>query len=451
MAKASPLFPASALRIATALALLYSALHFLSSGVRQPFDHPNLAKFGEQATPLREHIATGAPVHSPNPEQYGPVFFFVMHPLLRGAPGEQALANWLYVIQLLCLAGSFLLTAAVLKPLVPTPDKDTWPLIVAWLAVVWLNFSPLYTILALKSVETWELLLVSLGLYAYLRQWRWTAAVAISAAGLVKVLPFAFLYYWLITDRRTLAYACVVLVALLFASHLLYGPEMGVFYLPHVIAGAVGNSYGLDWHENTSLKAAFVKLFGHLALPSHDAARTSGYFVVLTGWRRTAAVVLGDASVLIGVAWLTWTWLASRGSRSRERTLWEWSGLAVVILILSPNTIFEYATVALGAISYVLVRLVAEPRRPVADWLIYIVSLLLLGGLIPRQWLNRLTMIDVLNRWTGLTHLMPSEAYQYYCFPLAGLMLLLLTIWRLKPAFSERQPPDPGNGFKTRS
>jgi hypothetical protein len=83
--------------------------------------------------------------------------------------------------------------------------------------------------------------------------------------------------------------------------------------------------------------------------------------------------------------------------------------------------------------------------------LIYIVSLLLLGGLIPRQWLNRLTMIDVLNRWTGLTHLMPSEAYQYYCFPLAGLMLLLLTIWRLKPAFSERQPPDPGNGFKTRS
>src|SRR4029077_18891441 len=95
MAKASLRFPVSALKTATAVALLYSALHFLSSGVRQPFDHPNLAKFGEQATPLQEHIATGEPVHSPNPEQYGPVFFFVMHPLLRRAPGEQALANWL--------------------------------------------------------------------------------------------------------------------------------------------------------------------------------------------------------------------------------------------------------------------------------------------------------------------------------------------------------------------
>ena len=42
--------------------------------------------------------------------------------------------------------------------------------------------------------------------------------------------------------------------------------------------------------------------------------------------------------------------------------------------------------------------------------------------------------VEVLNLWTGLTHLAPSEAYQYYCFPLAGLMLLALTIWRLKPA-----------------
>src|ERR1700676_4436668 len=79
------------IRIVTVLALVYSGLHFVVSGVGQPFDHPNLAKFEEQASPLRIHLETGQPVHSTNPEQYGPAFFFVMHPLLRAALDDQAL------------------------------------------------------------------------------------------------------------------------------------------------------------------------------------------------------------------------------------------------------------------------------------------------------------------------------------------------------------------------
>ena len=66
--------------IATLVALVASLIHFAWSGVRQPLDHPNLAKFYEHATPLAEHLATGAPVHSVHPAQYGPVFMFVMHP-----------------------------------------------------------------------------------------------------------------------------------------------------------------------------------------------------------------------------------------------------------------------------------------------------------------------------------------------------------------------------------
>ena len=187
----------------TAVALLYSAAHFARSGILQPLDHPNLGKFYEQVWPLRPHLETGAPVHTTNPAQYGPVFFFVMHPLLRANPDDQTLANWLYAMQLVLIVGSFLLTCAALKLSLPVPDHYGWPLLVAWLAVLWLNFSPLYTILALKSVETWELQLISLGLYAHLRGWRWTAAFAIASAALIKVLPAVFIYYWLITDRRT--------------------------------------------------------------------------------------------------------------------------------------------------------------------------------------------------------------------------------------------------------
>ena len=223
----------------TSLALGYAALHFAASGIRFPLDHPNLGKFEEHATPLREHLATGEPVHSRNPEQYGAVFFFVMQPLLLGAPDDTALANSLYAIQLACVIGSFLLTFAVLRSSL-FPDDERWPLAAMWLAAIWLNFSPLHTMLALKSVETWELLLISVALYAHLRNWRWVTALALASAGLVKVLPFVFFYYLVITDRRTFAYACVALAGLLLAAHVLYGPEMGLAYLPRVVAGAAG-------------------------------------------------------------------------------------------------------------------------------------------------------------------------------------------------------------------
>jgi glycosyl transferase family 87 len=360
-----------------------------------------------------------------------------MHPLIRSGLEGSALATRLYVIQLLCIAGSFLLTCASLKPSMPVASDGRWPLIVIWLAVIWLNFSPFYTIVALKSVETWELFVVSLALYAHLRGWRWAAAFAIAAAGLIKVLPFVFLYYWLITDRGTFFHASISTGALLFASHMLYGAEMGAGYLPRIIAGAVGNSYGLEWHENISLKAALARLFGYLPLPTHDAAQTSGYFIVLTGWRRTLATVLGDTAVLAVIAGLTWTWVRSAGTRSLNRTLWEWSLLAVVVLIVSPNTIFEYATLALGAVSYAFVAIIASRRRDSGTVLTFLTSLLLLGGLVPRQWLNRLTMIDLLNRFTGYSHLTWSEAYQYCGFPLIGLSLLVVAIWRLQPAPSD--------------
>jgi hypothetical protein len=418
------------LRILTVAALIYSALHFVASGVRQPFDHPNLGKIEEHAAPLHEHLRTGAPVHIVHPAQYGPVFFFVLHPLLLAAPDTTTLAARLYAIQLLCIAAAFLLTCGALRPLMTT-RRDHWPLTVVWLAIVWLNFSPLYTVVALKSVETWELCLISLALYAHLRGWPWIAALAIAAAGLIKVLPLAFLYYWLVTDRRIFARAALAIAALLFASHLLYGSEMGAGYLPRLATAA--NSYGLDWHENISLKAALARLFGRLPAPTTDAARTSGYFIELTGWRRTAVSIIGDAFVLAGVAALTWSWMRADRARSRQRLLNEWSLIAVAVLILSPNTTFEYATLALGAVSYAFVALAAAPRNDARAIVAFTASLLLLGGILPRQWLNRVTAIDLLNRWTGHVHLMPSEGYQYYGFPLLGLLLLAATIWRLQP------------------
>jgi hypothetical protein len=410
----------------TTAALLYSGAHFLQSGVVYPLQKPNLGKFDEEGTALRQYLRTGEPVHFDNAVQYGPVFFFVVHPLLLSTHTDRQLADWLYAIQIVCLGLGFLLTCATLKPFARERD---WPLLAAWLAVLWLNFAPVYMTIAVKSVENWELLLLSLALYAYVRDRLWTMAFAVAAAALIKVLPLIFFYYLLVTNRRAFARAAAALLVLLLIGHAIYGPQMGLGYLPHVAKAAVGNSYGLTWHENVSLKAAAAKLFGRLQLPN------SPYLMTLTSSQLRAATILGDAAVLVTIVLLTLTWL--RGAvRSAGTIVWEWSLVSVVMLIVSPNTTFEYATLALGALSYAIVRLRStepylEPHG--RTWFYLGASMFFLGVLLPRQVLNRVTFVSALSRYSGYSHLSPSEAYQFYCFPLLGLILLTAALWRLRP------------------
>jgi hypothetical protein len=253
---------------------------------------------------------------------------------------------------------AFLFTCAVLKPLAPPRD---WTLLAAWLTVLWLNFAPVYMTIAVKSVENWELMLLAAALYAYVRGRLWLMGFALAAAALVKVLPLIFLYYLLLTNRRAFLRASIALLLILLVGQAIYGTDMGVGYLPHVARSAVGNSYGLRWHENLSLKAAAAKLFGTLQPPK------SPYTLVFTASQLRKATTVGDIAVAITLILLTLSWLRG-ATRNVSLIVWEWSLVSVVMLIASPNTTFEYATLALGAVSYAIVRLRgAEPcPRPQA-------------------------------------------------------------------------------------
>src|SRR5436190_15406987 len=185
----------------TAVGLLYSAVHFAQSGIVYPLSKPNLLKFEEQTPALRDHLRTGEPVHvdpAISSVQYGPTFFFVVQPLLAAARDDRQLSNWLYALQIVCLGAAFAFMWAAVKHLAPPGDR---PLLLAWLAVVWLNFAPVFMTVAIKSVENWELLLLSAGLYAYVRGHVWAMGFAVASAALIKVLPLFFLYYLLVTDR----------------------------------------------------------------------------------------------------------------------------------------------------------------------------------------------------------------------------------------------------------
>jgi hypothetical protein len=104
------------------------------------------------------------------------------------------------------------------------------------------------------------------------------------------------------------------------------------------------------------------------------------------------------------------------------------------MLIISPNTAFEYTVLALGALSYALTRLIADPaaRARRGLWATYLGSALLLGALLPRSVLNKGTFVEMITQFTDYSHLSPSEQYQYYGFPFIGLCLLAASLWVLR-------------------
>lgn len=149
-------------------------------------------------------------------------------------------------------------------------------------------------------METWELVLIALALFAYLRGLRFWAAFCIAAATLIKMLPIACLVYFLIRDRRTLAYAVVSVVVILTASQILYWTQMGYGYLPLMVSAAVGQTHALGWHENIGIKNMVVKVLSGWRLPPDV------YFVIIDERRLLVANILGHVMQVVGGLWLIW-------------------------------------------------------------------------------------------------------------------------------------------------
>jgi hypothetical protein len=434
----------SARRAAAAVAcaaLLYSVVHFVQSGIRFPLSSPNLGQVEEQVRPLLIHLQDGRAITTNNPRQYGPTFLVVMQPILRWAGDDWVrLSRALYALALTLYAASFALTVRTLWPLM-APPRRRWTII--GLLVLWLNFAPAYAILAVKNVEIWELFLLCLAVDALARQREWLAGIAVGLAGFTKVLPLFFGLYLLLRHRRALVFALAGAFAISVVSHAMYGPEVGLFYIPRMLQSSATTQTSL-WHENISIKGMTVKAFGHLEGASDPryaelAHGGSGHAVVIEPARLAIAQTLAWALQIAGAAWLIWMiWRRGGADSSVDRIGWEWALFTAMMLILSPSTAFEYTTLALGAFSYALVKLVSDPRRyrPVA-WAAFAAAVFLIANIIPRSAVARLLFIEQINRITMYGQLSPTEGFQYYGFPLLGLILLVVSVVSVEPASAD--------------
>lgn len=417
-----------AMKAAFLAAMAYSLVHIIVSGIFQPLRVPAIDQVVEELQPLTRFLTAGAATVD-HPRQYGPVFLMVFHPVYRFTMARHDLLAWYaYALGVTAIVIAFIATRRAIRRWADTHGL-TLPALTPALFLLWANFSPLYGVLSVKNAELWELACIAVAGAALLEQRRWVAAWTIAAAALTKMLPFVFFPYLLLRDRRAFLYALVAFGAIVAVAQLLYGNQMGLGYAPMLVRAAVGGEtigFGRIWHENVSIRGVVFKAFGFLEAPGRLADYQTGYFVVIPSeWRpyARAAALIAEAAA---AGWLLWQFFRDRSMRVVDRAYWEWALVAIMMLVLAPQISQDYMVLTLGAFSYVLAGCMLRAGAWV--WAEYAVAVVLVGNVIPRGVFARVIGIGPLSRFAGHQHLMPAEAYQYFGFPLLGL-LILLHVW----------------------
>jgi hypothetical protein len=430
------------------IAIAYSAIHLVISGVIFPFRMPNVGQVVEELQPVYRQIVSGAATVD-QPRQYGAVFLFLLDPVYRRTVDRpDLLALYCYALDVAAIGVALSATVAALAMWLNERRQPMSPTLLFGLVLLWMNFGPLYGVLAVKNVEIWELAFLAVACLALMKGWRWMAGWCIAAAALTKMLPFIFFPYLLLRDRPVFLRAIVALAAILVAAQIVYGTDMGIGYLPNMMRAAIGtpgygNGLGLTWHENVSIRAVVTKAFGYLETPDPlhpNPFYSQGYYVIVPAAVARVATWLGIVVQASAIGWTTWMLARRRDWSPSTRVLWDFAFLSTMMLVLAPQASHDYMVLTLGAFSFALVLCMIGR----ASWAGLVCAILLVGNIVPRNVFARLVMIDPILRMTGYTHLTRAEAFQYFGFPLLGLLYLARTLVHAKlseTALATTQPP----------
>lgn len=411
-------------------AIAYSLAHLVASGILFPASSPNVGQVIEELQPLLRLFTSGV-ASVDHPRQYGPVFLMLFHRVYqRDLVDPTVLAWYAYALDVLAIVVAFAATVFAIRHWAAARGRSINGFMILCLAMLWANFSPLYGVLAIKNVELWELACIAVAGAALLRRRPWIAAWSIAAGALIKMLPLVFLPYLWLRHRRVFYYTLVAMALILSLSQALYGTQMGFGYFGNLVGAAAGgegygNPSGMIWHENVSLRGVTVKAFGYLERPDKSIpprGYTRGYHVFIPPPVRRLAQAIGLAVNALGLLWAAWMVWRRQRDPEPSRTYWDWAFVSVMMLVMAPQISQDYMILSLGAFSFVLAGCLLDGDR--RTWLDFALATLLVGNVLPRALFSRLVLIDEWIRWSGYEHLLRAEAYQYYGFPLLGLLLL---------------------------
>ena len=424
-------------KILLAGGLLYSLVHILVSGILFPLSSPNVGQIVEELQPLLRLFTMGV-ASVDHARQYGPVFLMVFHAVYQRDLNDPTMLSWYaYAIEIAAIIIGFVATVTAIRQWATARGHQVTWVTVLCLFMLWANFSPLYGVLAIKNVELWELACIAVAGAALLRDRPWIVGFAVAAGALIKMLPLVFLPYLWLRSRRAFFCTLAAMALILAMSQALYGTPMGFGYFGSLVRAAgggegFGNPRGMIWHENVSLRGLVTKSFGYLEKPgtkTRPEGYTEGYHVVIPSDRLPYARALGTTVQALGALWVAWTLWRRRRNQDPSRTYWDWSLVGIMMLVLAPQISQDYMILALVAFSFVLAGCLFEGDR--FTWGNFLIAVLLVGNVFPRGVFSQLLQIDHLMRWSGYEHLARAEAYQYYGFPLLGLLLLTRAWQRL--------------------
>lgn len=453
-----PLTPAA--KLLAVLALVYSLLHFGRSAVWLPLVHHGMVQAGQEMRPVQRYILRGRPVGPDNYRQYGPTFLFIMHGFLTCCSGPDPghldlatvhptpdvvrLSRSLYVLEMICFVAALWFVLAGIRFWLEQVPRERLsraaPYAGAAVVLIWLNYTPFYEIIDVKTVEAWEVCLLSAAMYAHLRQKDFWVGFCVAAATLMKWLPGFFFLLLLLRNRRAFVYGCLCLVAFLGISHAVYGPELGFKYPLLPLKAASGNTIESTGIANMSLKGLFVKGFGRLQTPQgglfEGGDPRSGYYVNVSPGRANLSNLLGNLCTVGITLWFVRAMFdRRRRARSVDNDLWEWALTGAVMFVVSPLLAYEYSVLVLPAFSIAAAMVIAirPDRKRMVATAIFALALFLVGNMVPRQLVQTIIPTAAVIRWSGYTHLKLTEAYYYFGFPMLGVMLLVIMLWWVRP------------------
>jgi hypothetical protein len=426
-----------------AAGLIYSAAHFIASGILFPLSSPNVGQIIEELQPLLRLFTRGEATVD-HPRQYGPIFLMLFHWIYkRDLEDPTLLSYYAYALDMIAIVIAFVATVIAVRDWAASRGHRIGAMTIVLIGMLWANFSPLYGVLAIKNVEIWELACIAVAGAALLRKRTWLAAWSIAAGTLIKMLPLVFLPYLWLRHRRAFYQTLGAMAIILALSQLLYGTQMGFGYFGTLVGaagggGGYGNPKAMIWHENVSLRGVVVKGFGFLEKPGRyttPQGYSEGYHLVIPEDRRLAVRIIGTFFQGLGLLWAAWMMWRRRRQPDPDGTYWDWAFVGIMMLVMAPQVSQDYMVLTLVAFTFVMVGCILARDR--AAWIYFGLAVLLVANVIPRGAFGRLLLIDHAQRWSGYEHLLVPEAYQFYGFPLLGLLLLTKAWWRL----SERQLP----------
>lgn len=393
----------------------------------------------EELPPLLALVRQSISITEINPRQYGPMTFLLAHPLVAATSSDRELELLLLALANVCVwVALYLLNRRLFS-------SSPWQTRLVFLGLA-LGFTPLLYILGVKNVESWELLFIASSLYLHthhnLRLQR-LAGIPLALGALTKLMP-AFLFLYLFSrDRVAAAIGLATAAGVLTLSQLLYGPLMGWMYPIQVAPALFGpSSWASTYWENNSLKGIVNKALAGFRLPQRAYSVEVAPEVAAVA----DAAVLALTLVIIGLAaLLLWRWRPSP-QLEQLRRFGGFGTVVALMIVLSPNTAYEYMILAIPAYA-VLLRfgeLGFIGRRAVVA---AVASLLFVGNVIPNSFFVWVLAVGALNTaLSAAPHLAPTEAYKFLGFPALGAWLLVVAAvsvqWGLVHLPSQGQSAD---------